>query len=232
MNALQDRRVLPLVGGVVIILLAVLLALFMLRQHKPKAAQADAATAGALQVDVGAQDAKVSQTKPLRCFVGGQFVGLFTVQDCAARNGVAAQALDVGLDPATGQVAASTGSATPLQPLAPPVASSLDPASLPPAPKPTAALAAAATQAQSAAATGDCLRFAGEWRTVGGVMPLGQCVRTLFDGRCIRPGDALYGRWNGQTVRLLPGRVEISGDNRNFRTLVQQDADDCSLPAG
>ena len=232
MNAIQDRRVIAAVGGVVIVLIAVLLALFLLRQHKPaKVTDANAAT-GALQVDVGAQDAKVSQTKPLRCFVGGQFVGLFTVQECAARNGVAAQALDVGLDPATGQVAASTGSATPLQPLAPTIASNIDPASLPPTPKPTAAIAAAATQAQSSSATGDCLRFAGEWRAVGGVMPLGQCVRTLFDGRCIHPGDALYGRWNGQTVRLLPGRVEISPDNRNFRTLVQQDADDCSLPAG
>ena len=231
MNALQDRRVLPVVGGVVIVLIAVLLALFLLRTHKPsKATDASAAASGALQVDVGAQEAKVSQTKPLRCFIGGQFVGLFTVQDCAARNGVAAQALDVGLDPATGQVAASTGSATPLQPLTAPVASSLDPASLPPAPKPTAALAA--TTSQPSTATGDCLRFAGEWRAVGGVMPIGQCVRTLFDGRCLRPGDALYGRWNGQTVRLLPGRVEISPDNRNFHTLVQQDADDCSLPAG
>ena len=232
MNALQDRRLLPVIGGVVILLLAVLLALFVMRQHKPaNPAQSGGATTGALQVDVGAQEAKVSQTKPLRCFVNGQFVGMFTVQDCAGRNGVAAQALDVGLDPATGEVAASTGSATALQPLAPTVASSVDPASLPPTPKP-AALAAAASAGAPSSITGDCLRFAGEWRAVGGVVPLGQCVRTLFDGRCIRPGDALYGRWNGQTVRLLPGRVEISPDNRNFHTLVQQDADDCSLPAG
>ena len=233
MNALQDRRVLPVVGGVVILLLAVLLALFLLRHSRPKSADAPTTAAnGALQVDVGQQEAKVSQTKPLRCFVGGQFVGDFTVQDCAAKNGVAAQALDVGLDPATGQVAASTGSAVPLQPLSSPVASSLDPASLPPTPKTSAPVAVAAAQSPATGPAGDCLRFAGEWRAVGGVMPLGQCVRTLFDGRCIHPGDALYGRWNGQTVRLLPGRVEISPDNRNFHTLVQQDADDCSLPAG
>ena len=230
MNPMKDRRVIAAVGGVVIVLLAVLLALFAMRQHKPKPGDAPQAANGALQVDVGQQDAKVSQTKPLRCFVNGQFVGLFTVQDCAARNGVAAQALDVGLDPATGEVAASTGNATPLQPLTTPIASSVDPASLPPTPKSPAIAAISTTSAPGAG--GDCLRYAGEWRTVGGVMPLGQCVRTLFDGRCIRPGDALYGRWNGQTVRLLPGRVEISPDNRNFRTLVQQDADDCSLPAG
>ncbi len=228
MNPMQDRRVIAAVGAVVVVLIAILLALFVMRQHKP-AKNAAAALPGALQVDVGHDEAKVSQTKPLRCFVGGQFVGQFTVQECASRNGVAAQALDVGLDPATGQVAASSGSASVLQPLPPSVAATVDPASLPPTPKPSAALAAAA-QPQSTGQGGDCLRFAGEWRSVGGAMPLGQCVRTLFDGRCIRPGDALYGRWNGQTVRLLPGRVEISGDNRNFRTLVQQDQDDCSLP--
>jgi len=54
----------------------------------------------------------------------------------------------------------------------------------------------------------------------------------LFDGRCVRPGDALYGRSGAQTVRLLPGRVEISPDNRSFRTLLVQDPDDCSLPPG
>jgi hypothetical protein len=233
MNALQDRRVVAAVGGVAILLVAVLLALFMLRQHKPNSALAPTAGTSALQVDVGQQDAKVSQTKPLRCFVSGQFVGLFTVQDCAARNGVAAQALDVGLDPSTGEVAAATGSATPLQPLTTPIAASVDPASLPPTPKTPAAIALSTpAPSVSGGPASDCLRFAGEWRTVGGVMPLGQCVRTLFDGRCLRPGDALYGRWNGQTVRLLPGRVEISPDNRNFRTLVQQNTDDCSLPEG
>lgn len=231
MNPMQDRRVIAAVGAVAIVLLAGLLALFLMRHQDAPKPQEAATAPGALQVDVGAQEAKVSQTKPLRCFVNGQYVGDVPVQVCAARNGVAAQALDVGLDPATGQVAASSGPATPLQPLSAPVASTLDPASLPPAPK-AAPVVALAAQAPAQAAAGDCLRFAGEWRPAGGVMPLGQCVRTLFDGRCIRPGDALYGRWNGQTVRLLPGRVEISADNRNFRTLVQQDADDCSLPAG
>jgi hypothetical protein len=60
-------------------------------------------------------------------------------------------------------------------------------------------------------------------------MTVGECVRVLFDGRCVRPGDALYGRAGSQTVRLLPGRVEISPDNRSFRTLAVQDPDDCSL---
>jgi hypothetical protein len=53
-------------------------------------------------------------------------------------------------------------------------------------------------------------------------MPLAACVQALFAGRCVRAGDAAYGRWAQQTLRLAPGRVEISGDNRNFRPLMDQ----------
>jgi hypothetical protein len=227
MDALKDRRVLAAVGGAVVLLIAILFALFLVRQPKaPKLGQ-DAKATGALSVDVGQTDAKVSQTKPLRCFVGGQFVGLFTIQDCAKRNGVAAQALDVGLDPQTGQVAASGGAVAALQPLNAPMAASIDPGKLAPAPE-----VAVAAPAQTAGGA-ECLRYSGDaWRAAGGGTSLGQCARTLFDGRCIRAGDALYGRWNGQTLRLVTGRVEISSDNRNFHTLVQQDPQDCSLPAG
>jgi hypothetical protein len=55
------------------------------------------------------------------------------------------------------------------------------------------------------------------------------CVQLLFTGRCEPPGSASYGRWNGQTVRLVTGRVEIAPDGANFRTLVEQDAS-CMLP--
>jgi hypothetical protein len=60
-------------------------------------------------------------------------------------------------------------------------------------------------------------------------MTLSACVQTLFAGRCERPGDASYGRWGQETIRLVPGKVEISGDNRTFHTLVEQ-GPGCSLP--
>jgi hypothetical protein len=59
-------------------------------------------------------------------------------------------------------------------------------------------------------------------------MTQSSCVQTLFAGRCERPGEATYGRWGAQTLRLVPGRVEVSGDNRTFRTLVEQGSN-CSL---
>ncbi len=218
MNLLQDRRIQIAVGAGVALLLALLLAVFVLRQPK-RDKDADLAAKSGLQVNAVRDEAKVSQTKPLRCFVNGQYVGDFPVAACAQRNGVAAQALDVGLDPATGQVA---GGAAPLQPL--PAAT--------PAPDPPPPAPATETAATSGVA-GDCLRFAGgEWRAAGQAMTVGQCVRVLFDGRCVRPGDALYGRSGSQTLRLLPGRVEISPDNRSFRTLVVQDPGDCSLTPG
>jgi hypothetical protein len=85
----------------------------------------------------------------------------------------------------------------------------------------------------AAAAPGDCLRFAGgEWRAAGRGLSVSQCVRALFDGRCVRAGDALYGRSGTQTIRLVAGKVEISPDNRLFRPLMTQDPGDCSLQAG
>src|SRR5471032_1845782 len=106
MNPLQDRRVQLAIAAAAAILLALLLAVFMMRQTGPKA---PAEAKGALQVDAVRDEAKVSQTKPLRCFVGGQYVGDMPIAACAQKNGVAAQALDVGLDPQTGQVAGGSG---------------------------------------------------------------------------------------------------------------------------
>ncbi len=225
MNALQDRRVLAAIGGAAALLLAILIGLFIMRGHR-----ADPATGGplvaasGLQIEQGQADSRTQATKPLRCFVNGQFVGMATVSDCAKQNGVAAQALDVGLDPATGQVTAASGT------LAPP----LQPMPAPAAPEPSLeSTPAQIAPAAPASAPGDCLRFSADgWRGAGAGISLGQCARALFDGRCERAGDALYGRWGSNTLRLVPGRVEISPDNRNFRPLVQQNSQDCSLPSG
>jgi hypothetical protein len=221
MNALHDRRVIAALGGVVILLLVVLLSFFILRAH-PKAG-ADAAPAGGLQIEQGQADSRTGATKPLRCFVGGQFVGMATGADCAQKNGVSAQALDVGLDPATGQATTPGGT------LAPPVQAA------PPAP-PAAAARAETPEAALAPAPGgppaECLRYTPDgWRGAGSGVSVGQCVRTLFDGRCEHAGEALYGRWGQDTLRLVPGRVEMSADNRSFHPLMAQ-APDCSLPPG
>ncbi len=224
MNALQDRRIVAAIGAGAALLFAILIGVFVTRGHHREAAtpaSLQAAAAG-LQIQSGQADSSTASTKPLRCFVGGQFTGMETVADCAKKNGVSAQALDVGLDPATGAVTAASGSlAPPLQPL------STAPASEP---------EQKAEQDQPAppvAAPGDCLRYTPDgWRSAGGGVSLAQCARTLFEGRCERSGEALYGRWGQQTLRLVPGRVEMSADNRTFHPLVPQNPQDCSLPAG
>lgn len=227
MSALQDRRVLIAVGAAAALLLAILIGIFVSRSHRPDAAKGPDVAPPGLQIEQGQADSRTTSTKPLRCFVGGQFVGMETVADCAKKNGVSAQALDVGLDPATGQVTAASGTlAPPLQPM--PAAAAAD---APPDTKPTVAAAAAAPI--SNATPGDCLRYTPDgWRSAGLGISLGQCARTLFDGRCEHAGEAVYGRWGSNTLRLVPGRVEMSPDNRNFHPLVQQNPQDCSLPSG
>ena len=44
-------------------------------------------------------------------------------------------------------------------------------------------------------------------------------------------GGATYGRWGEETLRLVPGRVEISSDNRSFHTAFDQ-GPNCSIPNG
>jgi hypothetical protein len=76
-----------------------------------------------------------------------------------------------------------------------------------------------------------CWRYAGgSWSQLPAELSLSACVQTLFAGRCERRGGATYGRWGDQTLRLVPGRIEISGDNHTFRTLVEQ-GDGCAVPA-
>jgi hypothetical protein len=174
-------------------------------------------------VQVEKPDSKLDPAKPLRCFVNGQLIGEETLADCAKKNGVAAQALDVGLDKTGQMAAAQTGQAS-LAPLPvvrpPPSQETVGPPVTP---------AQMARPSAPAGPFGQCLRFTGsDWREMG-AMGLQGCVHTLFEGRCMRPGEALYGRFGPQTLRLVLGRVEISNDNRNFRVLVEQ-APDCSLP--
>ena len=225
MKALQDRRIVAAIGAAAALLFAILIGVFVTHGHRrPDATPASLqAAAAGLQIQSGQVDSGASSTKPLRCFVNGQFTGMATVADCAKKNGVSAQALDVGLDPATGAVTAASGSLAPsLQPLpaAPPASEPEQRAEQDQAPPPVAA-------------PGDCLRYTPDgWRGAGAGVTLAQCARTLFEGRCERSGEALYGRWGQQTLRLVPGRVEMSADNHTFHPLVPQNPQDCSLPAG
>lgn len=186
------------------------------------------AAEGGLKVELGQTDGdtRIDPARPLRCFADGAFVGELTLADCAKRNGVAAQALDVGVD-AAGELAAAV--TPPAQEPEPPGADAADP-DPDPAPYRVVGPRSPPPPPPRAQAMGSCQRDAGgEWRNVGDTLTLDTCVQLLFTGRCEAPGSASYGRWNGQTVRLVTGRVEIAPDGSNFRTLVEQDAS-CMLP--
>ena len=183
------------------------------------------ASEGGLVVETGPRgEARLAPGARLRCYVAGQLVGDLPLEDCARRNGVASGALDVGVD-SSGALGAGAGAAvlTPLPPAEAPapveVIRPAEPAA-PTAPKP------------SSAPLSSCWRYAGtEWRRLPGEMSQSTCVQALFAGRCERPGEASYGRWGGQTLRLVPGRVEVSSDNRNFRSLMDQ-GPNCGFPQG
>jgi hypothetical protein len=231
MDILKDRRVI-LALGAALALAAGLIAAAVMTSRTGAGGAAPPASQGGLVVQTGRDDdIKLDPRRPLRCFVGGKFAGELPLGECAKRNGVATGALDVGLDP-SGALAASGEAGVGLTPLPPQAVTSLNPA--PPSPE---ELAQSQTQAPRPdvatppAAPGGCLRYGLHgWSRLAGQASLSACVQALFDGRCVRPGAAEYGRWGERTLRLMPGRVEISSDNRTFRTLVEQ-APDCALPA-
>ena len=199
-------------------------------KHPPEEAEAIAESSGptSLQLEMGSGDQGLDLSRPLRCFVGGKFVGMQTLKDCARMNGLEAGQLDVGLDNAGEVTAASSAEA--LKPL---TAASAAPAALAPlsAPPPPQALPSqAATDATAAPeGAGVCLRYSGEWRKVGD-MSLDACVQFLFGARCVKPGAADYGRWGDDTLRLVAGKVERQTAGGGFRTLVRQPPGDCSIP--
>jgi hypothetical protein len=210
----------PLVlAGAVLALAAGVVIAWMLASGDRGTRPPPPASQGGLVIDVSGQDAAgIDAAKPLRCFVQGRFVGQFTLTECARRNGVATDALDVGVDE-TGALAAAQQAGQTLTPLPPPQAvTPLNPA-------PGVSVSSGSAGAPPAA----CWRYGdSRWRKLPGEMSREACVQTLFAGRCEKPGDAAYGRWGQQTLRLVPGRVEVSDDNRTFRPLASQAAD-CSL---
>jgi hypothetical protein len=222
MGTPRGRLAVIIGGGALVVLIAVAAAiLFKARDHV--AQTPPPASTGGLVVQTGqADDGKPDPKKPLRCFVNGQFEGIETLADCAHKNGVATEALDVGVDQ-TGAMAAANGQGVSLAP--PPPTSD--------APMESAPDAVVATpQAGSAhGAGGDCLRYTpAGWRKVGSGMPLYACVQALYAGRCARPGEVNYGRWGDSALRQAPHRIEMSDDNRTFRALAEQSDDTCAIP--
>lgn len=199
------------VATVVVIALGLFVAMWMSKGHKADPKMNDLPTG--MTFNVKDPTPQLDTKKPLRCYVNGAYVGDLTLSDCAKKNGVAAQALDVGLDDNGNAIAAPTGSLTPA-----PTSGAAEvqaPATDAPQVAPNPQMASGPTAA--------CLRYSGnEWNKLQDGLTLGQCASLLYDGRCVSPGSAQYGRWGDKTLRLVPKRVEISDDNTNFRTLVEQ----------
>jgi len=223
MDWLQDRRLLLTIGGGLLALLISLGVALGLIARDRKPAAPPPASVGGLVVQMGSPDnAKLDPAQPLRCFVGGQFEGMETLADCAKKNGVATKALDVGVDP-NGDLTAANGVGADLAPLPPTDDAQADAGA---APAQTAPVPAAGVRG----AVADCLRYGGGgWHKAGDNLTLGACVQALYSGRCVKTGEAAYGRWGVQTLRLVPHRVEISNDNRSFRNLADQDDTNCSI---
>lgn len=216
---MKDRRtVLVLAGAAVALLAGLAMAWTLVSRHRGETAAPPPASRAGLVIDsADAADARMDPAKPLRCFVAGQPVGELTLSECAKRNGVSTDALDVGVDQTGALAAAEPAAAAMLTPLPPPQAKGPDDAPAEGAPAP------AALPQIISGSPGACWRYAeGQWRKLPAEMGLGACAQTLFAGRCERAGEAAYGRWQQQTLRLVAGRVEISADNRSFRTLLDQ----------
>lgn len=210
MDAPQRQRTLLLAGGGIAALVAGVTIAWMLGAGpRGELRPPPPASKGGLIIDAATPpDAHVAPTRTLRCFAAGQYVGDFSLAECAKRNGVATDALDVGVDQTGALAAAQQGEAV-VAPLPPREAA-------PPKPE--------------AGPLGACWRYDGSWRKLPSDLSLSACVQTLFAGHCEKAGEAIYGRWAQQTIRLVQGRVESSSDNRSFRTLVEQ-GPGCSLPA-
>ncbi len=212
---MEQKNVILAVGAGVAVLLGVIIAIML--AGRGKAPEAPPEEKGALSVDVKEAPA-LDPTRQLRCYVNGQFVGETSLNECARRNGVSAQSLDVGLDESGALVAAETASLAPPPVLPEPVDVAEAPVDAPvDQPRPVDDEFEIAPRDRPGA---QCLRHTGGgWRQLSSDVSLETCVSLLFDGQCVRPGDAVYGRWGEQTLRLVPGRIEQSSDNRSFRTL-------------
>src|SRR6185312_11741743 len=98
MDFLKDRRtVLALAGAAVALLAGLAIAWTLVSGHRGEAAAPPPASQAGLVIDsADVPESNMDPAKPLRCFVAGQPVGQLTLAECAKRNGVSTDALDVG----------------------------------------------------------------------------------------------------------------------------------------
>ena len=219
----NDNRTILAIGAGLAVLAAIVLAL-VFSGGRDRTPATPAAERDGLTVDL-ADAPSLEPTRELRCFVDGRFIGMATLADCARRNGLATDALDVGLDETGALAAAPTAAFAP-----PPELPSVELTELAPMPEPVTIEPSRPTPVPAAGGA-PCLRHTGsDWRSLSGGMSLSACVQALFAGTCVRPGDALYGRWGETTLRLVPRRVEHSNDNSRFRVLTEQDRN-CQFPS-
>jgi hypothetical protein len=218
MEFLKDRRVIAL-GGAGLALVLGLGAAWLLFSRSPAPSGPPPASQGGLVVVSGRDDdARLDPKRPLRCFVGGQFVGELPLAVCAQRNGVATGSLDVGLDPSGALAAATNAAGSGLTPLP----SQAPPQSLPVTEPDDDGVNAARPGVLADAGAGQpCWRWqTGGWRKLPTPLPRQACVQAVFAGRCPGPDTTFYGRWGDETLRLMGGRIEVSYDNRDFSSLI------------
>src|SRR5690606_4900431 len=153
----RDNRILIALGAGLAVVAAVVIALWFSAGRERNPAPPPAAQGG-LTVDV-ADAPELNTTRELRCYVDGQFIGMATLADCARRNGVATDALDVGVD--------ETGALVAL-PAAPAMEPPIEMADVAPQPAPETVDRGPAEQPQTQALAGaQCLRHTGsDWRVV------------------------------------------------------------------
>lgn len=239
MNVLKSGGFVAVAGALAVGAVGAGLAFAILHHDKASNEPPPASQTG-LIIDVKqGSEIKRDPSQEYRCFKDGQYVGMATLDQCAQKNGVVSGALDVGIDQ-TGALAAADQFGTVLAPLPPPAALNAPvaptkpaPAAPQPAPPPVTPSIAAPIGPVAAipivrGPASSCQRYDHGWTSLG-EMPLNTCLQLLYAGHCERPGGALYGRWGDQSLRLVPGKVEQSRDDRTFHTLVEQGVG-CTIP--
>jgi len=229
MDFLKDRRVVIAAGAALALTAGLAVAALMAARHGDQS-DAPPASRGGLVIQTGRDDdIKLDPRRPLHCFVNGILVGEAPLADCARRNGVATGALDVGLDP-SGALAASHGMSTDITPLPPPGALATRRAGRFVASGPRGAVGVRPRRLLYSRRDGGLSEIRRGQLDAGGLRHDPRRLRSdSLCRRCVGAGGALYGRWGDRTLRLVPGRVEVSGDNHNFHTLAAQ-GQGCSLP--
>jgi hypothetical protein len=161
---------LVLLGSLGALLAGAIIAWVMVRADSGANVAPPASEAGLVIDSSAGDDGRIDPAKPLRCFVQGQFVGELSLTNCALRNGVATDALDVGIDE-SGALAAAEQASQALIPL-PPLAE--EPVVADEQVEPTEA------EDVAGPAPGSCWRYgAGRWRKLASDLDLDVVRRAL-----------------------------------------------------